>query len=72
MPICSQIAGELICVLSAFPTDEQINQAAKGAYDEANNLIFILGVSPNLLMDLPANVPLSTPPTNDNDIEEED
>ena len=68
----SNCRGIDLSVFSAFPTDEQINQAAKGAYDEADNLIFILGVSPNLLTDLPANVPLSTPPTNNDDIEEED
>ena len=34
--------------LSAFPTDKQINEAARQAYDEAESLLFILGVSPDL------------------------
>ena len=62
----SDCRGINLSVLSVFPTDEQINQVAKGAYNEAKNLIFILGVSPNLLTDLPANIPLSTPTTNNN------
>ena len=38
-----------LTTLSVFPTDEQINDAARQAYDEAESLLFILGISPDLL-----------------------
>lgn len=59
----SDCRGIDLSALSAFPTDDQINQAAKDAYDEAKNLIFILGISPNFLADPPTNSPTLTPPT---------
>ena len=67
----SDCRGIDLSALSAFPTDEQINQAAKDAYDEAENLIFILGISPDLLMDPPTNVPAPMSPTNGDDLEED-
>lgn len=44
----SDCRGIDLTALSAFPTDEQINEAARQAYDEAESLLFILGVSPDL------------------------
>ena len=66
----SDCRGTDLSALSAFPMDDQIHQAAKDTYDEAEDLIFILGVSPNLLTDLPTNLPVSTPPTKDNNLED--
>jgi len=68
----SDCRGIDLSALSAFPTDDQINRAAKDAYDEAENLIFILGISPDLLTDLPATVPPWTPPTNEDDVDEDE
>ena len=55
----SDCRGIDLSALSTFPTDDEINQVAKIAYDEAENLIFILGVSPESLAD--AQVKDSTP-----------
>jgi len=55
--IFSDCRGIDLSALSAFPTDDKINRAAKDTYDEPENLIFILGISPDLLADLPATVP---------------
>jgi hypothetical protein len=52
----SDCRGIDLTALSAFPTDEQINDAARQAYDEAESLLFILGVSPDLFTE-----PTTTP-----------
>jgi len=63
----SDCRGIDLTALSAFPTDEQINEAARQAYDEAESLLFILGISPNLFAEstteaTPAtSTPLTTP-----------
>lgn len=61
-----------LSALSAFPTDDQINAATKDAYDEAENLIFILGISPELLTGQPTHVPLPTPPTDETNLDEDE
>lgn len=67
----SDCRGIDLSALSAFPTDDEINHAAKEAYDEAENLIFILDVSPELLTGLQTKGPTRTPMANDHDLEEE-
>ena len=52
----SDCRGIDLTALSAFPTDEQINEAARQAYDEAESLLFILGVSPDLFSETAAGV----------------
>lgn len=49
----SDCRGIDLSALSAFPIDDEINHAAKEAYNEAENLIFILGISPELLTEDP-------------------
>lgn len=51
-----------LTALSAFPTDEQINEAARQAYDEADSLLSILGVSPDLFTEPTADATPSTTP----------
>lgn len=56
----SDCHGIDLTTLSAFPTDDQINTATRQAYEEAENLLFILGVSPDLCTELEVH---TTPPT---------
>ena len=58
----SDCRGIDLTALSAFPTDEQINEAARQAYDEAESLLFILGISPELFAEPgPDTKPTTTP-----------
>ena len=66
--------GINLTALSAFPTDDQIHTAAKQAFDEAENLFFILGVTPKMLTSPPHSAPVSTllPGAEDIDNDDED
>ena len=71
----SDCRGIDLTALSTFPTDEEINEAAQFAYEEAEDLLFILGVSPNIFAEpaagfttTPASQDLEDP--NDEDTEE--
>lgn len=59
----SDCRGIDLTALSAFPTDEQINTAARQAYEEAENLLFILGISPDLCNEPATITTPSTEPT---------
>jgi len=48
----SDCRGIDLTALSTFPTDEEINEAAQFAYEEAEDLLFVLGVSPDMLTEL--------------------
>jgi hypothetical protein len=67
----SDCRGIDLTALSTFPTDEEINEAARLAYEEAEDLLFILGVSPDMLAK-PATGPAMTPASQDNDEDLED
>ena len=45
----SDCRGINLTALSTFPMDDEINEAARSASEEAEDLLFILGVSPNML-----------------------
>ena len=72
----SDCHGIDLTALSAFPTDEEINEAAKQAYNEAENLLFILGISPDLsakpTMDATSAVPTATPWESTDEFEDDD
>lgn len=58
----SDCHGIDLTALSAFPTDQQIDQAAREAYNEAKNLLYILGVLPDLFTGPSAGAtPTATP-----------
>lgn len=63
--------GINMTALSAFPTDDQIHTAAKQAFDEAENLFFILGVTPKMLTSPPRSIPVLTLPLEDEDVWED-
>jgi len=71
----SDCRGIDLTALSTFPTDEEINEAARFAYEEAEDLLFILGVSPDMLAE-PTTNPTAMPASQDNedteDFDEED
>jgi hypothetical protein len=63
--------GINLTALSAFPTDDQIHNAANQAFDEAENLFFILGVTPKMLTSPPHPASVSTSLPEDEDYEED-
>ena len=72
----SDCRGIDLTALSTFPTDEEMNEAARLAYEEAEDLLFILGISPDMLAE-PTIVTTTTPASQDenddfNDSDEED
>ena len=71
----SDCRGIDLTALSTFPTDEEINEAARFVYEEAEDLLFILGVSPDMFTE-PATHPTTMPASQDdndlNDFDEED
>lgn len=68
----SDCRGIDLTALSMFPTDEEINEAARFAYEEAEDLLFTLGVSPDMLAE-PTTDPTAMPASQDNgDLEDED
>jgi hypothetical protein len=52
-----------IPALATFPSDDEINAAAKEAAEETESLLALLGISPNRLrQDLAAKLPIRLPP----------
>lgn len=60
-----------LTALSTFPTDEEINEAARLAYEEAEDLLFFLGVSPDMLVE-PAAGATERPASQDDNEDFED
>jgi hypothetical protein len=71
----SDCRGIDLTALSTFPCDEEINEAARLAYEEAEDLLFMLGISPDTLAE-PAThsttVPIFQGDTNAEDLDEDD
>lgn len=67
----SDCRGIDLTALSTFPTDEEISEAGRLAYEEAEDLLFILGVSPDMLAE-PVTDPTAMPTSQDKDKDLED
>lgn len=70
----SDCRGIDLTALSTFPADEEINKAARFAYEEAEDLLFTLGISPNEVSQsktTPPMVPLTQEDTELQDLDED-
>jgi len=66
----SDCRGIDLTALSTFPTDDEINEAAKSAYEEAEDLLFVLGVSPDVLAQPTAGPTITPVSQEDKDLED--
>ena len=67
----SDCRGIDLTALSTFPTDEEINEAARFAFEEAEDLLFTLGISPDVVSQSKTTPP-TTVPAMQEDIELQD